>query len=215
MGSERPVSHDDPAYEHAPVSKILRALADGHSGETISVSQIMQAFGERGFGLLLILFSLPNLIPTPGLGEIFGVPLLLLGLQMLWGRPQPWLPDTIKRRSIRHAVLLRIVGAIEPRLRRVEAILRPRLTFMFSPAMDRAFGGYMVLCSLPIMIPFPGTNFPVALATILMALAIMEEDGIVLIFGALIALAGLTYTVIFVGAFAWMAGASLLKLVGG
>ncbi len=211
--AEHPVLHSDPAFEHARASDILRAIADNATGEAVTVRQMMDAFGERGYGLLMILFSLPNLVPSPGIGEIFGIPLFLIGYQMLVGRPTPWLPPAIERRGIRRTTLVRIVNAVEPRLRRIEAILKPRLTVLFSNRMDRAVGLFTLLCSISIIIPFPGTNFPVAIATVLIALAVMAEDGVVLIIGATIAAAGLTYTFVVVGGIAWLGILALTKMV--
>lgn len=213
MGGEQPVQHGDPAIEHARASDILRAMADTSTGDTITVRQMLEAFGERGYGLLMILFSLPNLVPSPGIGEIFGVPLFLIGYQMLVGRPTPWLPAAIERRSLQRTTLVRIINAVEPRLRWVESILKPRLTFLFSSRMDRAVGLFTMLCSISIMIPFPGTNFPVAIATVLISLAVMEEDGIVLVIGALIGAAGLTYTAVVVGGIIWLGALTLFRWI--
>jgi hypothetical protein len=45
-----------------------------------------------------------------------------------------------------------------------------------------------------VLIPFPGTNFPPSIALVIASIAIMEEDGYLLIGAYLIGLAGLTYT---------------------
>ncbi len=50
------------------------------------------------------------------------------------------------------------------------------------------------------LIPFPGTNFPPSIALVIVSIAVMEEDGYLLIGGYLIGLAGLAYTVTVLGA---------------
>lgn len=205
------IPHETAADAHARASVILRGLADGHAAQTISFGQMLTAFGERSFGLLLILFCLPNLIPLPGIGSLFGIPLLLISLQMALGRPKPWLPRKLEARTVPRATLVRMVDMVEPRMRRIEAILRPRWTFLFSPVMDRVIGVFACLCAISIIIPFPGTNFMPAVALILISLAVTEEDGLFLGLGAVIGSVGLTYTTIIVGGLAY---AAILALVG-
>ncbi len=212
MQGEQPVSCAGAAHEHARASEILRAMADHATGETISIAQMMDAFGERAFGLLLILFCLPNLIPTPGIGSLFGIPLLLLALQMAAGRAKPWLPRSIEAKTIQRSTLMRMVNAVEPRMRKIESVLKPRFTWLFSPTMDRAIGMFVALCAISIIIPLPGTNFPPAVAVILISLAVMEEDGVCLGIGAVIGTAGLVYTTILVGGLAYAGWFALIRL---
>lgn len=212
--SAAPVEHSDPAFQHARASDILRTLADRHAGQTISIGDMMAAFGERAFGILMIVFCLPNMVPVPGIGALFGVPLLLIALQMAVGRPKPWLPRGIESRGIQHATLAKMVDAVEPRMRRIESVLKPRWTFLFSPLMDKVIGVFAVLCAISIIIPFPGTNFPPAIALILISLAVTQEDGIVLGLGAVVGLAGLTYTTIVVGGLAYAGWFALMRSFG-
>jgi hypothetical protein len=214
MPGEPPVRHSDPAFEHASASNILRALADRTGGETVSIGQMTTAFGERAFGILMIVFCLPNLIPTPGLGSLFGIPLLFITLQMALGRPRPWLPRSIETRTIQRTTLVKMVNAVEPRLRTIEGILRPRLTGLFSPAMDRVIGIFAALCAISIIIPLPGTNFPPAVAVILISLAVTEEDGLYLGLGLAIGTAGLTYTTLLVGGLAYAGWFALMTMIG-
>ena len=53
------------AHQHQSASAVLRAVIDEAKGETISIGEIIEAFGERAFGFVLILFSLPNCVPAP------------------------------------------------------------------------------------------------------------------------------------------------------
>jgi hypothetical protein len=212
--NEAPVEHSDPAYQHARASDILRAMADRHTGETISFGEMMSAFGERAFGILMIVFCLPNLIPVPGLGSLFGIPLLFITLQMALGRPKPWLPRSIESKTIQHGTLVKMVSAAVPRMRKIEGVLKPRWTFLFSPAMDRVIGVFAALCAISIIIPLPGTNFPPAVAVILISLAVAQEDGVYLGLGTIIGIAGLTYTTILVGGLAYAGWFALMQAFG-
>lgn len=98
---------DDPHGEEAeqPTSALLRELADGWDGERISIAQMVHAFGARGYGLLLFIFALPNMIPNPfpGVSSLLGLPLLLLAWQMARGSPEPYLPRPAGRTHAFHA----------------------------------------------------------------------------------------------------------------
>ncbi len=112
--------------------------------------------------------------------------MLFLALQMAIGRKTPWLPAGIAAKSISRATLVKLVDAVEPRMRRVEAVLKPRHIWLFSSVMDRVIGWFAMLCAISIIIPFPGTNFPPAVGVILISLAVTEEDGVYLGLGFLV-----------------------------
>lgn len=214
MEAEAPVHHADPLHEHARASVLLRRLADAPGCDDISIGEMTRAFGERAFGILMIVFCLPNMIPTPGIGSLFGIPLLLIALQMASGSQKPWLPRGIEERTVSRSTFTRTVDVVEPRVRRIEAILKPRWTFVFSPVMDRLIGAFAALCAVSIIIPFPGTNFLPAIALILISLAVMQEDGLYLGLGVAIGSIGLVYTTVVVGGLAYAGIVAAPRLLG-
>ena len=182
-------------FEHSSASDVLRAVIDRAEGDSITIGEIVDAFGERAFGFVLILFSLPNCVPAPpGIAAIVGTPVLIFGLQMMLGHQRPWLPKSVLRRSISIATFRKMIDLAEPRLRKLESFCKPRLTGLFGPAGDRLAGLFAVLVAISVLIPFPGTNFPPSIALVIALIAVMEEDGYLLIAGYLIGLAGLAYT---------------------
>ena len=56
----------------------------------------------------------------------------------------------------------RLIDVAEPRLRKVESVLKPRYTFLFSDAADRLMGAFFVLAAISVILPLPGSNFPPA-----------------------------------------------------
>ena len=199
--SVREASDFHQTHEHDSASAVLRAVIDEAEGETISIRQIIEAFGERAFGFVLILFSLPNCVPNvPGVAGIVGTPVLIFGIQIMLGHKRPWLPDFILRRTVSVAKFKRLIDITEPRLRKLESWCRPRLPQLFGPFGDRVAGFFAVLVALSVLIPFPGTNFPPSIALVIASIAVMEEDGYLLILGYLIGIAGLAYTATVLGA---------------
>ena len=79
-----------------PISQVLRTLGEQAEGETLTIGDIVEALGDRAMAILLILFCLPNCVPVPpGVGLVFGFPMLLVALQMVVGRHKPWLPAAV------------------------------------------------------------------------------------------------------------------------
>ena len=197
--SRTPPGVDQPSHKSA--SAVLRSVIDNAEGDTISIGQIIDGFGERAFGFVLILFSLPNCVPAPpGIAGIVGTPVLIFGIQMLLGHKHPWLPGFIKRRSVSVSKFKRLIDIAEPKLQKLESYCRPRLLQLFSVFGDRMIGLFAVLVAISVLIPFPGTNFPPSIALVIVSIAVMEEDGYLLVGGYLIGLAGLAYTATVLGA---------------
>jgi hypothetical protein len=173
--------------EHKSASDVLRAVINSAKGETISIGEIIEAFGERAFGFVLILFSLPNCVPAPpGIAGIVGTPVLIFGVQLMLGHKHPWLPGFIRRRTISLAKFKRLIDMAEPKLRWLESWCKPRLTQLFGVLGDRMIGLFAFLVALSVLVPFPGTNFPPSIALVVVSVAVMEEDGYLLILGYLI-----------------------------
>src|SRR3712207_16029 len=128
-------SHSDPHDAGAPISRIVAEVALRCPGEEITLGEMAEAFGDRGFGLLILLLCLPSLLPL--MASVFGTPMLILGVQMGMGRRVPRLPGFIARRSIRRSDLLRLSGASSKWLRRIERYVKPRPGFFTSPLGDR------------------------------------------------------------------------------
>lgn len=189
------------ALEHKSASDVLRAVINSAKGETISIGEIIEAFGERAFGFVLILFSLPNCVPAPpGVAGVVGTPVLIFGIQMMLGHKHPWLPGFIRRRTISLSKFKRLIDVAEPKLRRLESWCKPRLIQLFGVVGDRMVGLFAFLVALSVLIPFPGTNFPPSIALVIVSIAVMEEDGYLLIGGYLLGIAGLAYTATILGA---------------
>jgi len=146
------------------------------------------ALEHRGYGILLILFALPNLIPNPipGLSAIFGVPLAILSAQMIFQQPHPWLPQWLAKRSIKLDAYQRIVGRAAPYLTKVERILRPRLSFMLEPLLMSLMAAFCLMLSLLLILPIPLTGMVLAAPIVLFGLALIQRDGLCALVAALL-----------------------------
>ncbi|MCS6933039.1 MAG: exopolysaccharide biosynthesis protein [Acetobacteraceae bacterium] len=172
----------------APISRIVRAVAERLPGERLAFGEIAEALGDRAFGILILLFCLPALVP--GLATVFSVPLMLIGVQMGIGMRRPWFPAVLARQSIRREDLLKMADASASWLSRVERFVKPRPGFFTGPVGDRIVGWLTAYAALMILLPGPMTNFPPMAGTVVMALGVVENDSRVVGIGVVLAFLG-------------------------
>ena len=83
---------------HHTLSEALEQLLQNSTRGELSIGDLCSAINDKGYGLLLIILSLPSAlpIPAPGYSTPFGIAIALIGIQMLGGRRTIWLPKKIK-----------------------------------------------------------------------------------------------------------------------
>ncbi len=165
------------------LSEILASLAEDTSRERVSVADIFQAMGDRAFGALILIFALPNVIPSPpGTSALTGAPLVFLSAQLMLGQ-SPWLPKIIANRSIARSDFSAVVRRVSPWLARGERMLRPRLGFLIHPPAEYLTGFLCLILSIILMLPIPLGNILPAIAICLFSFGILERDGLCVLLG--------------------------------
>lgn len=203
MEPREPVPHDPAApSERATISRIVAEVAAQFPGERITLGEMCQAFGDRAFGLLILLLLLPGLLP--GMASVFGTPVLILGIQMGLGMRSPRFPRFIARQGVKREDLLRLASASSTWLAKVERWVKPRPGPFTGPVADRVVGWLSAYTALMLILPGPGTNGPPAFGNIVMALGVVENDSKVIGIGmALTVLGNLFATAVIVAIF-WL-----------
>jgi hypothetical protein len=187
----------------APISRIVAEVAAAFPGDRITLGEMAEAFGDRAFGLLLLLLLLPGLLP--GMASVFGTPLLLLGIQMGLGLRVPKLPGLLARQSIKRTDLLRLASASSKGLGRIERFVKPRPGFFTSPAGERIIGWLTAYVAIMLILPGPGTNGPPAFGNIVMALGLVEHDSRLVGWGVWLTIAGCVFATAVLGILGWLA----------
>ncbi|MGX5664499.1 exopolysaccharide biosynthesis protein [Rhizobium daejeonense] len=165
------------------LSEILASLAEDTSRERVSVADIFQAMGDRAFGALILIFALPNVIPSPpGTSALTGAPLVFLSAQLMLGQ-SPWLPKIIANRSIARSDFSAVVSRVSPWLARGERMLRPRLGFLIHPPAEYLTGFLCLILSIILILPIPLGNILPAIAICLFSFGILERDGLCVLLG--------------------------------
>ena len=176
---------------HRPLSEVLQEVADLPS-DHITVAELVDRFGGRAMGALLLLFGLLCLLPLPPGGTtIFGLPLLLLAPQLVIGRHAPWLPQRVRLRRVPLSDMRGRMPRLIRWLRRVESVSQPRLVFMFGAVGERVIGVVCTLLAFVLILPIWGGNILPALAVTVLSLALILKDGVLAILGyILVAISG-------------------------
>lgn len=181
-----------------PLSQQLLRLATEGSSDRVSLGDLLGGIKSHARATLLILFTIPNLLPgLPGTSAVTGLPLVYLTLQMMLLRPA-WLPGFIADRSLLRANLLTILTRAAPYLARVERVLHPRLSSLTSDNAQRIIGAIGILLSILVMLPIPLGNFLPALAILIAALGLLGNDGLFILAAAVIAV---TAVIVLVGVY--------------
>src|SRR5688572_25483954 len=184
--------------------RIGLAIADLPSGG-VSLATIRDLIGHDGLMLLTAFLTIIFLVPVsiPGVSTVFGGAILLLSLSRLVNRPL-WLPKKLQQREVSTEKLR---GGMQRGLkwfRRLEHISRPRRM------RSLTFGGFMgainniglILGAVLLMMPFgliPFSNTLPAIAILLLAIGLLQRDGVCILLGHLMNVASIVYFGILIG----------------
>jgi hypothetical protein len=173
------------------ISNVMLQLA-ATANETVTVRDLLNHFGERALGALLLVFAIPNALPMPpGVSFLMGAPLIFISFQLMIGRPNLWLPKAITNRGVPKATFIAMSLKVLPTLRRLELVVKPRYQGMFNPIGDRLVGAMTLILALVIFLPIPLGNMLPSLAMIAFGFGLVEFDGAAVLVGWLIAAASL------------------------
>jgi hypothetical protein len=163
---------------------------------TLTVGEMLDAFDSRAFGAMLLVFGLLNTLPLPpGSSTILSLPILLLAPQIALGADHPWLPRKLTEKPLRRDDMRGLFRRLAPIVRSMELITRPRLRPMFAPIGERTIGVVCTLLALVLVLPIPLGNLAPGATVAILALALLQRDGILALGGYLMALfsAGLLF----------------------
>lgn len=167
------------------ISDILTELPSAFKQENVTIADIRDALSGRIYGIFILFLAFPNLIPlpAPGLSAILGLPLVLLTTQLVAGFETPWFPKFIARRKVRLSQITKICVYVVPYVKKMENYVMPRQMWLLKYPANRVLAAICFFLSLIILLPIPFGNAIPALAVCLLAIAILQRDGLFVILG--------------------------------
>ena len=195
------------------ISGELTRLAALCAGDRVTLRRLIHGMSARDHALLTLFISVCFLhpIPMPGLSSLLGLTIVAAGWRMAC-RLGPWVPARFIDRELPGALLRKIFTTAGSVIRRCEGLIRPRIPELAEHRwIARANGAVIAGCGLLILIPLPPpTNFPPAIALLLLSIGVLRSDALFLAFGyAAFALNLLIFGAIF--AFGWDGVQALLR----
>ncbi len=186
-------------FPEARISAVLSSLAR-NAGERLTVADIVSVLRDRAFALLVVLLGLPNCLPMPPpIPFVCGLLLALVAAQLAVGRPTPWLPRALLRRSIPQDAVERAVTRALPILQRLERWSKPRIEFFETPVALRIMGVVLIALAIGLLVAAPVIGqIPLGIAVCLVGLGLVERDGVLVIAGLITGAGGLALSFGFV-----------------
>lgn len=205
-----------PSAEHhgaRAASEVLQELSDAFTSDKISVGELVDRLDSRAHGVLLLILALPMCIPNiPGISTIFGVLMIAPAVGLLFGQRQLWLPRQVRawtfpRESFSKALNLAIGG-----LKRVEFLIKPRLSFLTRWPVTSAVGFQTLLMAIVLILPIWGANLTPGVTVTFTALALMQRDGLLMLISVPCAIGSIIWVYLFTK-YGVMAAAWLLSVL--
>ena len=167
-------------------------IAESLRDEIVTVGALADRAARHGFGLLMIVLSLPAMFPVlpPGLPALVGLlhkpfdnAKARQGLQMLIGLERPWLPGGVRRYTLsaRAKQILQQRGI--PFLRRVEKFARPRQLWIPDAISTRVVAVALFLLGVVLFSPLPFFHTIPALTVMILGFGLVNRDGFLLVGG--------------------------------
>ena len=175
-------------------SQILADLVAKAPDGPVDLEWLLGNLDKRSFGLLLLLLGL--LVIIPGIATIATLALLFPAVEMMLGRRAPSFPRVISKRQFDFKRFKRFTIAVSPMLQAIERISRPRWDARHD-VIDRLVGLVVFLLAFSAGWPLPLVNVIPGMVVVLIAVAYLQEDGLLLtvaLAAALLCLLGLGFT---------------------
>lgn len=172
--------------KHRRISDLLNHLEEMGRERPVTLKILLEELGSQTHGFLIILLSLPFLmpIPIPGLSVIFGLLISLIATAWMFA-VEPWIPNGLRTTPLPEALIRKAPLIGRKIFTRLEYLIRPRLVFMVEWIFFRLLISLaIIIAALFLALPLPpGTNFPPAILIFILAFSIIERDGLLAVIG--------------------------------
>ena len=179
---------------NTPFDDILDALA-GHADEDrVTVGRVRREFGEKSFGAMMFLPAMLEITPIggiPGVPTFLALVIALIAAQVLLGRDGLWLPGWMERRSVDGEALAGAVAMLRKPARFIDRHFHGRMEWLTTAPFDRvvALLCLALACSVPPLELFPFASTVPMAGIALLGLALLFDDGLLVLAGIALAVA--------------------------
>jgi hypothetical protein len=180
------MTHENSTESPQTLAHDLARLEKTHqAGQHLTIAELVELLGDRGHAVAILILGAPFLvIPIPGLSTAIGGVIILMAIALMLNR-KPWLPTRLRNRQISPAGLQRLVHGTNRVLRRLERHVKPRMLWVTGQRWHWLIGFSLLAgaVALALPLPIPGNNIPPAVGIVLLALGLLERDGLLVLIG--------------------------------
>ena len=186
--AEAPLRGDDTMTITDVLDRMVERAGEGR----VSIGDMLDAFGRRGFGPLILILGLISLSPIgsiPGMSITTGTLVILLCVQMLMKRPHPWVPGRLERLDMDSRQARAGLCRVRPYVRKIERVVKPRWQRLLRPPFTDAVA---LVCIVMAVLMYPLALVPWGVAAPSLALAALglgmtSRDGVLTAIGLTVA----------------------------
>ncbi|MDP1608463.1 MAG: exopolysaccharide biosynthesis protein [Chlamydiales bacterium] len=158
----------------------------------LSVAEILSLLSGKGRSLILIVLSIPFCQPIqiPGLSIPFGLAIAFIGLRIVFGK-RIWLPKKLLAKKVSSSTFEKITDKTLILVRKLKSWIHPRLIGMCHSSFMEKVNGLIIFILgilLAFPLPIPLSNLTAAWSIFLVALGMLEDDGVFILIGYLVSL---------------------------
>jgi hypothetical protein len=184
---------------HAPqkLSAEIALLRARSEDRPLTLREVIYVLRGRAYLMLVVLLALPFLtpLPLPGLSTPFGLAIAAVAFRLTLGQ-RPWLPKKLQRKQLPAGFFAKLFRVAERIIRFLEKFLRPRWPVVTgTPLLLRLHALVMFIAAVALLLPLPipfTNSFP-AWTILLLAGGLLERDGVAIVLGYVVFLAGVLY----------------------
>jgi hypothetical protein len=161
-----------------PASAVLQRLHDEAPTDHFTLGWLVGGLHRRAFGIVMLLLAVVAV--APGVSIVAGLLMMVPAFQMTMGQPAPVFPRRIVAHPFPTRHLAALVQRAVPILKYLERFIHPRWHTPFEPTKRLVGSVVLILSAAMVFSPIPFTNVVPALVVATIALAYLEEDGVLL-----------------------------------
>lgn len=187
---------DDPSKQravrgpkHHSVDGAIQAAMEAGAGEDVTLGEILDVLAMRSIGPVLFIPALIAVLPIigalPGVTWTMAGLILLISTQMIFTRNSHWAPDFIRKLKLSRNLLQKSLGWARRPARWIDRVTRARLAFLVRPPLAKLMGLAVLAMAVVMFIVsvIPGGVVAPALVVLILAIALITEDGLVGLIG--------------------------------
>jgi hypothetical protein len=151
----------------------------------LTLRVIVDELGYRSHSLIIFVLSLLFVFPLtiPALSFLIGPIIMLVGIGIVIRRP-PWIPAKLMTRSFHREATQKFLKRAARYSQWLERFTHPRLQFLVRHRWIDSFNGLLIILGgLFLLVHPPFTHMLPGLMLAFLSLAILEEDGLMLLIG--------------------------------